>query len=73
MQLGMSSSTTGHTISSQKSRLRLVNSSTTHLPYYPHLQRKLLKKLNSFHWPKLLREAMDVTMDIEVEHQITQP
>ena len=39
----------------------------------PHLQRKLLKKLNSFHWPKSLREAMDVTMDIEVEHQITQP
>ena len=39
----------------------------------PHLQRKLLKKLNSLHWPKLLREAMDVTMDTEVEHQITQP
>ena len=30
-------------------------------------------KLNSFHRPKFLREAMDVTMDIEVEHQITQP
>ena len=39
----------------------------------PHLQRKLLKKLNSFYEPKSLREAMDVTMDIEVEHQITQP
>ena len=39
----------------------------------PHLQRKLLKKLNSFHWLKSLREAMDITMDIEVEHQITQP
>ena len=39
----------------------------------PHLQRKLLKKLNSLHQPKLLREAMDVTMDMEVEHQITQP
>ena len=39
----------------------------------PHLQRKLLKKPNSFHWPKSLTEAMDVTMDIEVEHQITQP
>ena len=26
----------------------------------PHLQRKLLKKLNSLHWPKSLREAMDV-------------
>ena len=39
----------------------------------PHLQRKLLKKLNSLHWPKSLREAMDVTMDMEVEHQITQP
>ena len=39
----------------------------------PHLQRKLLKKLNSFHQPKSLREAMDVTMDIEVENQITQP
>ena len=36
----------------------------------PHLQRK---KLNSLHWPKLLREAMDVTMDMEVEHHITQP
>ena len=39
----------------------------------PHLQRKLLKKLNSFHRPKSLRKAMDVTMDIEMEHQITQP
>ena len=39
----------------------------------PHLQRKLLKKLNSLHRPKSLREAMDVTMDIEVEHQIIQP
>ena len=39
----------------------------------PHLQRNLLKKLNLFHQPKSLREAMDVTMDIEVEHQITQP
>ena len=39
----------------------------------PHLQRKLLKKLNSLHQPKSLREAMDVTMDMEVEHQITQP
>ena len=39
----------------------------------PHLWRKLLKKLNSLHWPKSLREDMDVTMDIEVEHQITQP
>ena len=39
----------------------------------PHLQRKLLKKLNSLHEPKSLREAMDVTMDMEVEHQITQP
>ena len=38
----------------------------------PHLQGKLLMKLNSFHWPKSLREVMDVTMDIEVEHQITQ-
>ena len=34
-QLDMSSSTIGHTISSQKSRLRLVNSFTTCLPYYP--------------------------------------
>ena len=32
-----------------------------------------MKKLNSFHQPKLLREATDVTMDIEVEHQMTQP
>ena len=39
----------------------------------PHLQRKLLKKLNSFHRSKSLREAMDVTMDIELEHQVTQP
>ena len=39
----------------------------------PHLQRKLLKKLNSYHRPKSLREAMEVTMDIKVEHQITQP
>ena len=39
----------------------------------PHLQRKPLKKFNSFHRPKSLRQAMDVTMDIEVEHQITQP
>ena len=38
----------------------------------PHLQRKLLKKLNSLHQPKSLREAMDVTMNLEVEHQITQ-
>ena len=48
----------------------LIHYMSTLLPY---LQRKLLKKLNSFHWPKSLREAMDVTMDIEVEHQITQP
>ena len=41
-----------------------------HQPYYP---MKLLKKLNSFHRPKSLREAMDATMDIKVEHQITQP
>ena len=34
-QLGMSSSTTGHTISSLRSRLKLVRSSTTHQPYYP--------------------------------------
>ena len=39
----------------------------------PHLQRKLLKKLNSFHRPKSLREAIDITMDIEVDHPITQP
>ena len=39
----------------------------------PHLQRKLLKKLNLLHQPQSLREAMDVTMDMEVEHQITQP
>ena len=32
-----------------------------------------MKNLNSFHRPKMLREAMDVTMDIEVEHQIIQP
>ena len=70
-QLDMTLSTIGHTICSQKSRLRLVNSFTTHLPYYPTL--KLLKKLNSLHQPKSLREAMDVIMDIEVEHQITQP
>ena len=31
------------------------------------------KKLNTYHRPKTLREAMDVTMDFEVEHQITQP
>ena len=37
----------------------------------PHSQRKLLKKLNSLHQPKSLREAMDVIMDMEVEHQIT--
>ena len=36
-------------------------------------QKKLLKKLNTYHRPKMLREAMDVTMDFEVEHQITQP
>ena len=35
----------------------------------PHLQRKLLNKLNSFHRPK----SKDATMDIKVEHQITQP
>ena len=39
----------------------------------PHLKKKLLKKLNTYHRPKLLREAMDITMDFEVEHQITQP
>ena len=38
-----------------------------------HLKKKLLKKLNTYHRPKSLREAMDVTMDFEVEHQITQP
>ena len=38
----------------------------------PHLKKKLLKKLNTYHRPKLLREAMNVTMDFEVEHQITQ-
>ena len=38
----------------------------------PHL-KKLLKKLNTYHKPKLSREAMDITMDFEVEHQITQP
>ena len=39
----------------------------------PHLWGKLLNKLNSLHQLKSLREAMDVTMDIKVEHQITQP
>ena len=39
----------------------------------PHLKKKLLKKFNTYHRPKSLREAMDVTMDFEVEHQITQP
>ena len=38
----------------------------------PHLQRKLLKKVNSLPQPKSLREAMDVTMDMEGEQQITQ-
>ena len=33
----------------------------------------MLKKLNTYHRPKTLREAMDVTMEFEVEHQITQP
>ena len=49
---------------------KLIHYTSTLLP---HLQRKLLKKLNSFHQPKLLKETMDVTMDIEVEQQITQP
>ena len=39
----------------------------------PHLKKKLLKKLNTYHRPKTLKEAMDVTMDFKVEHQITQP
>ena len=39
----------------------------------PHLKKKLLKKLNTYHRPKSLREVMDVTMDFKVEHQITQP
>ena len=39
----------------------------------PHLKKKLLKKLNTYHRPKMLREAMDVTMEFKVEHQITQP
>ena len=39
----------------------------------PHLRKKMLKKLNTYHRPKTLREAMDVTMEFEVEHQITQP
>ena len=33
----------------------------------------MLKKLNTYHRLKTLREAMDVTMEFEVEHQITQP
>ena len=73
MQPDMSSSTTGHTISSLRSRLKSVSSSTMHQPYYPISRGKPLKKLNSLHRPKSLREAMDVTMDIKVEHQITQP
>ena len=33
----------------------------------------MLKKLNTYHRLKTLREAMDVTMEFKVEHQITQP
>ena len=43
------------------------------LTLLPHLKKKLLKKLNTYHRPKSLREAMDVTMEFKVEHQITQP
>ena len=39
----------------------------------PHLWKKMLKKLNTYHRLKTLRAAMDVTMDFEMEHQITQP
>ena len=39
----------------------------------PHIRKKMLKKLNTYHRPKTLREAMDVTMDFKVEHQITHP
>ena len=30
----------------------------------------LLKKMNNYYQPKTLQEAMDVTMEFEVEHQI---
>ena len=43
-----------------------------HLPYYPPSE-EAVEETNSLHQPKSLREAMEVTMDIEVEHQITQP
>ena len=39
----------------------------------PHLWKKMLKKLTSYHRPKTLWEAMDVTMEFEMEYQITQP
>ena len=39
----------------------------------PHLWKKLLKEVNNYHRPKTQREAMDITMEFEVEHQITQP
>ena len=39
----------------------------------PHLWKKMLKKLSSYHRPKTLQEAMDVTMEFEMEHQINQP
>ena len=37
-----------------------------------HLQKKMLKKLSSYHRLKTLQEAMDVTMVFEMEHQISQ-
>ena len=72
MQLDMNLFTTGQKISCQRSRQKsreIIHYVSTLLP---HLKKKLLKKLNTYHRPKTLREAMDVTMDFKVEHQITQ-
>ena len=42
------------------------------LTLLPHLRKKMLKKLNTYYRLKTLREAMDVTMEFKVEHQIAQ-
>ena len=39
----------------------------------PPLQKKLLKKMNSQYGPRSLREAFDMTLVFEREHQVTQP
>ena len=45
----------------------IIHYTSTLLPY---LQRKLLKKLNSFHRAKSLREAMDVIKSLNLNHNL---